>query len=418
MASGNEPEKTAEAAKSASFKLANLDEKEKNRALRAIAAGLVKNRNKIIDANRDDVKKARKNGKGSAFIDRLMLDDERIDKMAESVLVVEALPDPVGEVIKTWRRPNALEISKVRVPLGVIAIIYESRPDVGVQAGALCLKSGNCVILRGGSDAGNSNIEIVKVMKQACENTDLSPECIQIIKDASHDTVKELLKMNRYIDLVMPRGGEALIRMVSENSRIPVIKHYKGVCHVYVDNESDGEMAHEICFNAKVQRPGVCNAMETMLVHKDIAGKFLKKMLSRFREAGVQIRGDERVRRVAGWVKPATMEDWDAEYLDLILSVRVVDSIDEAISHINEHGSKHSDAIVTFNYDKARKFLRLVDSAVVYVNASTRFTDGGEFGFGAEIGISTDKFHARGPMGLEELTSYKYMVYGNGQVRE
>ncbi len=390
----------------------------KDAALVKISENLKAGASDITAANAIDVKKAREAGKDSAFIDRLKLDEKRVDKMAESVLQVKNLSDPVGRTIKKWTRPNGLEIEKIAVPIGVIGIIYEARPDVSAEASALCLKSGNSVILRGGSDAYNSNRVIVDAIKSGCESAGLDPACVQMLDDTSHEAVVELLKMHGLVDLIIPRGGEALIKMVTENSRIPVIKHYKGVCHVFVDSSADFGMAESICFNAKVQRPSVCNAMEAMLVHESIADKFLPSMLDKFKEAGVEVRGDKKVKSIAPWVNAASDDDWGREYLGLILAVKIVSSLEEAAEHINTYGSSHSDAIVTSDYSSSRKFLKLVDSSAVYVNASTRFTDGGEFGFGAEMGISTDKLHARGPMALEELTSYKYQISGSGQIRE
>lgn len=411
-------EKTGRNARKASAALACAGTLIKNAALAGISDNLKGGVSRLLQANEKDVASARQNGRGEAFIDRLKIDEERIEKMAASVLEVMELPDPVGSGIKKWKRPNGLEIEKIRVPIGVIGIIYEARPDVSVEASALCLKSGNCVILRGGSDAYNTNRSLVDIISRSLEEAKLPTGCVQMLDDTSHETVLKLLKMSDCIDLIIPRGGEKLIEMVSENSRIPVIKHYKGVCHVYVDSSADLKMAGEVCFNAKVQRPSVCNAMEAMLVHDGVAGEFLPAMLERFREAGVELRGDENVKSIAPWVNPASEEDMGKEYLSLVLLVRTVASLDEAAAYINEYGSSHSDAIITRDYDSARSFLAKVDSAAVYVNASTRFTDGGEFGFGAEMGISTDKLHARGPMALEELTSYKYLVYGSGQIRE
>jgi glutamate-5-semialdehyde dehydrogenase len=405
-------------AKAASRKLAAFGTNVKNSALEAMASSLKDSRDSIMEANKRDIEKARKKGRSRAFIDRLTITSSRFEDMVNSILHVAKLPDPVGEVMRMWRRPNGLEIGKVRVPIGVIGIIYEARPNVSVDASCLCLKSGNSVILRGGTDAINSNLTIVDVLSKAAACAGIPDGSLQLVEDTSHRAVKALLQLDRYVDLIIPRGGEALIRVVTENSKIPVIKHYKGVCHVYVDSEADFKIAREVCFNAKVQRPGVCNAMETMLVHKKVARKFLKPMFKRFKTAGVEIRGCPEVRKIVSTVKKATEKDWSTEYLDLILSVKVVSSPEEAINHINTYGSGHSDAIITTNLNSARRFLTEVDSACVYVNASTRFTDGGEFGLGAEIGISTDKFHARGPMGLEELTTYKYIIYGDGQVRE
>jgi glutamate-5-semialdehyde dehydrogenase len=414
----NEVQLIGKRAGSASRMLAILPTAVKNTALELMASSLEENRGAIMEANRRDIKAAEKKGVSLAFIDRLTLTPSRFQDMVDSVLQIARLADPVGEVIRAWRRPNGLEINKVRVPLGVIGIIYEARPNVSVDAGCLCLKSGNCVILRGGADAINSNTAIVDVLEKAAVRAGIPRGSIQMLKDTSHAAVKALLRLDRYVDLIIPRGGEGLIRTVVENSTIPVIKHYKGICHVYVDGEADMEMARRICFNAKVQRPGVCNAMETMLVQRNVAKRFLKPMFRKFREAGVELRGCPEVRKIVPGVGKVAEKDWSTEYLDMVLSVKVVSGIEEAIEHVNTYGSGHSDAIVTSNYDNARKFSREVDSAAVFVNASTRFTDGGEFGFGAEIGISTDKLHARGPMALEELTTYKYVVYGDGQVRE
>jgi glutamate-5-semialdehyde dehydrogenase len=338
--------------------------------------------------------------------------------MADSLVELAKLHDPVGEVIKAWRRPNGLWIHKVRAPIGVVAIIYESRPNVTADCIGLCFKSGNSVILRGGSESLRSNLAIFNVLNDVVMKQGIKAGVINLIATADRKAIDELLKQDAYIDLVIPRGGEGLIRHVAQISRIPVIKHYKGICHVYVDDWADLNMALAICFNAKVQRPGVCNAMESMLVHKDVAVRFLPGMIRKFRAAQVEIRGCALTRKIVKDVKLAREKDYATEYLDLILSVKVVSDLAEAIGHINQYGSRHSDSIVTENYDNALAFLRGVDSACVYVNASTRFTDGNQFGLGAEIGISTDKLHARGPMALEELTTYKYMIFGNGQIRE
>lgn len=405
-------------AKSCSFALSTMKTSGKNAALRAMASGMEKNRGKIMDANERDIILAKKKGRSKAFIDRLMLTPSRFRNMIDSIMQIARLPDPVGEVIKTWKRPNGLEINKVRVPLGVIGIIYEARPNVSVDASCLCLKAGNCVILRGGSDAIGSNIAIVEVIMEAAGRAGVPSGAVQIIRDTTHKAVLALLRLDGCIDLIMPRGGEDLIRTVVKNSTIPVIKHYKGICHIFIDCKADLKMAEKICFNAKIQRPGVCNAMETMLVHKSIAKRFLRPVLTKFRKAGVELRGCPEVRKIMPSVKKAVVKDWSTEYLDMILSVKVVTGIEEAVNHINTYGSGHSDSIVTSDYNNARRFAGEVDSAAVFINASTRFTDGGEFGFGAEIGISTDKLHARGPMALEELTSYKYVIYGDGQIRE
>ena len=414
----SEIRRLCERAKYASRTLALADTKTKNDALIAMAHALVRNASYLIRENNRDLAGAGKKKLSNAMIDRLTLNSSRIISMSESLLKIAKLKDPVGEIIETVKRPNGLVIRKVRVPIGVILIIYESRPNVTSDCIGLCLKSSNAIILRGGSEAINSNIAIFNVLEKEALRNRLPADSISIIKATDRRLVDELLTQEGLIDLVMPRGGESLIREVSEKSCVPVIKHYKGVCHTFVDESADLKMAEEICFNAKVQRPGVCNAMETMLVHKDIAKKFLPPMIRRFKDAGVQIRGSKNVKRLVRDIKLAKEDDWYTEYLDLILSVKIVADADAAISHIMKYGSYHSDAIVTESKKSADKFLREVDSACVYVNASTRFTDGGEFGKGAEIGISTDKIHARGPMGLEELTSYKYVIFGNGQVRK
>lgn len=408
----------AKSAKVASRTLANSSTDIKNRVLEITARKLIEYTPKIIEENLKDMRAGEEKGLTKAMLDRLHLNEKRIKAMVDSVRDIIGLPDPVGEVVKMWRRPNGLVIGKMRVPLGVVAIIYESRPNVTIDAAALCIKSGNAVILRGGSEAINSNRILVNIIREALSEVGLPRDIVTFVDTTDRDVVLELLKLDELIDVVIPRGGESLIRFVAENSRIPVVYHYKGVCHTYVDEFADIDMAVKICFNAKVQRPGVCNAMETMLVHSKIADRFLPVMCKKFMEAQVELRGCERTRAIVPEVKPATEEDWYAEYLDLILAIKVVDSIDEAIEHINHYGSHHSDAIVTNNYDNAMRFLREVDSAAVYVNASTRFTDGYEFGLGAEMGISTQKLHVRGPMGLEDLTCLKYIILGCGQIRE
>ena len=408
----------AKRAKVASKDLANLSSGIKEKMLLLMAEAINDNKKKIKEENYKDMEKAKEKKFPRAFIDRLVLNEKRIEKMVISLKEVAKLEDPVGKVESMWRRPNGLLVGKVRTPLGVIGFIYESRPDVTVEASALCLKSGNAVILRGGSEAINSNITLVNILSGVLQKLHLPEGSLQIIKTTERRAIMEMLKLDEYIDVIIPRGGENLIRTVVENSTIPVIKHYKGICHTYVDEEADLKMAEEIVFNAKVQRPGVCNAMETLLVHKKIAKAFLPSMIERLQKAGVEIRGDEKTFNLVKGIKKAIEEDWSTEYLDLILSVKIVEDINEAISHINKYGSHHSDAIVTTNYEKSRKFLQEVDSAAVFVNASTRFTDGGEFGLGAEIGISTQKLHARGPMGVNELTSTKFIILGNGQIRK
>jgi glutamate-5-semialdehyde dehydrogenase len=407
----------AQDAKQASRVLLTLSSAAKNKVLKSMAAALISKKELMLKANKKDIKKAVASRKSPAFIDRLTLTDKRIKEMSDSLLELAKLADPVGEVIKAWRRPSGIWIHKVRTPIGVIAIIYESRPNVTSDCIGLCFKSGNSVILRGGSESINSNISIYRILKEAIKKYGIHEGTINMVATSDRNAVDVLLKLNNYIDLVIPRGGEGLINRVTKSSRIPVIKHYKGICHVYVDEWADLNMAQNICFNAKVQRPGVCNAMESMLVHKDVAGRFLPGMLKKFKQAKVEIRGCNITRKIVKDVKRATLKDYNTEYLDLILSVKVVEGLKEAIDHINYYGSHHSDSIVTDNYEHALEFLKQVDSACVYVNASTRFTDGYQFGLGAEIGISTDKLHARGPMALEELTTYKYMVFGNGQIR-
>ncbi|MFH1190566.1 MAG: glutamate-5-semialdehyde dehydrogenase [Candidatus Omnitrophota bacterium] len=403
--------------KAASRELALVDTKVKDRALVAMGRALMKNAPRIVGENERDLSSAKRRELSPALIDRLRLTSLGVSSMAKSLADIARLKDPVGEVIETVKRPNGLLIKKVRVPIGVILMIYESRPNVTGDCIGLCLKSSNAVILRGGSEALRTNMALFNVLNAAGVKSGLPAHSIAMIKDTDRRVVNGLLECDGLIDLVMPRGGESLIREVTRRSRIPVIKHYKGVCHTYVDRSADLKMAEEICFNAKVQRPGVCNAMETMLVHGKVAEKFLGPMIKRFTDSLVEIRGCPETRKIAPHVKRAAENDWYTEYLGLVLSVKVVKDVDEAIAHIMKYGSYHSDAIVTRDRKNAAKFLNEVDSACVYVNCSTRFTDGGEFGKGAEMGISTDKLHARGPMGLEELTSYKYMIYGAGQIR-
>jgi glutamate-5-semialdehyde dehydrogenase len=404
-------------AKRSSRELALIGTAAKDRALRAMARSLVSGCGKIVRENEKDVAAAEGKGLKSSLVDRLRLDRAGVAAMADSLAAIASLKDPVGQTIERRLRPNGLKIEKVRVPIGVILIIYESRPNVTSDCAGLCLKSSNAIILRGGSEAIRSNIAIFDILRAQAVRNGLPADCISMIRDTDRRVVEALLKHEGLIDLVIPRGGESLIREVARKSRIPVIKHYKGVCHTYVDAGADLRMAESICYNAKVQRPGVCNAMETMLVHRSVAADFLPGMIRSLRSAGVEIRGCAETRRIVRGVRRATEDDWYSEYLDLVLSVKVVKDIGEAIDHIMKYGSYHSDAIVTRDRKAADRFLAEVDSACVYVNASTRFTDGGQFGKGAEMGISTDKIHARGPMGLEELTSYKYIIMGNGQVR-
>jgi glutamate-5-semialdehyde dehydrogenase len=382
-----------------------------------MAAGLEAAADKLIAENKKDVATAEQKGLSRAMIDRLTLTHDRIKAMADGLREVAALPDPVGEVIGMRRRPNGMQVGRMRVPIGLIGIIYESRPNVTADSAGLCLKSGNGVLLRGGSEAVYSNAAIVEVLSRAGAEAGIPDGAVSFIENPDRSCVMGMLKLNGVIDLIIPRGGEGLVRMVSENSTIPVIKHDKGVCHVYVDRKANLDMAMDICFNAKVQRPGTCNAMEAMLVHKDLASSFLPVMLDRFMKAGVEIRGCARTKAQVPAVKAAAENDWDTEYNDLILNVKIVDDIDQAMEHIAVHGSQHSEAIVTDDYADAMRFQREVDASAVFVNASTRLNDGFEFGLGAEIGISTTRIHARGPMGLEELTSTKFIVFGNGQVR-
>ncbi|WP_022846929.1 MULTISPECIES: glutamate-5-semialdehyde dehydrogenase [unclassified Desulfurobacterium] len=411
--------KIAEEAKKVSYKLTGISTNVKNRTLLKAAELIDAKRDLIKAENEKDLKAAEEKGLSKAMIDRLLLNEKRIKGMIDVLHDVAKMEDPVGSVIKMWKRPNGIKIGKMRVPLGVVGIIYESRPNVTVEAASLCIKSSNAIILKGGKEAINSNRVLVNILKEAAESEGFPPEAIQFVDTTDRSIVKEMVQLDQFIDVIIPRGGEGLIRFVAENSRIPVIKHYKGVCHVFVDKFADLEKAWNICFNAKVQRPGVCNAMETMLVHSEIADGFMPEMIERFKKAGVELRGCERARAYdPEYIKEATEEDWYAEYLDLILAVKIVDSLEEAIEHINTYGSHHSDAIVTENYTNGMKFLNDIDSAAVYINASTRFTDGNVFGLGAEMGISTDKIHVRGPMGLEDLTIPKYIIFGNGQIRE
>ncbi|MDD3582153.1 MAG: glutamate-5-semialdehyde dehydrogenase [Desulfobacca sp.] len=410
--------KMAQEAKGAARRLATLPHPLKNQALNLIADKLWQEKEAIQAENRVDVEAAQALGHPAAFIDRLTLSDKVIQSMVKGLQEVVQLPDPVGAVTSMWRRPNGLLVGRQRIPLGVIGFIYESRPNVTVDAAALCLKSGNAIILKGGKEAIRSNLILAQIMAQALEAAGVPGAAVQVIPTTEREAVTELLKLDELVDLIIPRGGEGLIRFVAENSRIPVLKHYKGVCHIYVDADADLDLASEVCFNAKVQRPGVCNAMETMLVHEQVAPQFLPAMLARFRQAQVELRGCPRTKEIDPQVKPATDADWPEEYLDLILAVRVVPDLDAALDHIDRYGSKHTEAIITRDYDNAQRFLNEVDSSVVLVNASTRFNDGGELGLGAEIGISTSKLHAFGPMGLEELTTTKFIVYGSGQIRK
>lgn len=404
-------------AKEAARVLARVSTAAKDEALYRIAEALESREEEILAANALDMAAGEKRGLSRALLDRLLLTSGRIKEMAAGVRAVAALPDPVGEIVRMWRRPNGLQIGKMRVPLGVVGMIYEARPNVTVDAAALCLKTGNAIILRGGSEAINSNVKIAAIIQQAVVEVGLPEGCVQLVGTTDRQAVDILLRMNAYLDILIPRGGAELIQKVVQNATVPVIETGVGNCHVYVDEDADWDMARRIIINAKTQRPGVCNAMETLLVHEKIAADFLPLVVKDLEERGVEIRGCPRSRDIMPHLKAATEDDWYAEYLDLILAVRVVKDMEEALEHIYTYGTKHSEAIVTNNYARAQRFLREVDAAAVYVNASTRFTDGYQYGFGAEIGISTQKLHARGPMGLEELTTIKYVVYGDGQIR-
>jgi len=408
----------AKAARDAAHKLGRFSSAQKNSALYAIAAGLEKEADFIQAENNKDLLRAEEMGLSGAMIDRLTIKAATIDAMIAGLNEVAHLNDPVGTMGPTWIRPNGLQVARMRIPLGVIGIIYESRPNVTVDAAGLCLKAGNAVILRGGSEAFYSNQALAVVIERALENSGLPDKSVQVVPVREREAVFALLNQEAFVDLIIPRGGEGLIRSVVENSKIPVLKHYKGVCHIYVDVDADLDMAKNICFNAKVQRPGVCNAMETLLVHRSVAEVFLPAMAGRFGEAGVELRGCAATCRILPDARKAQESDWPAEYLDLILAVKVVEDMDEALEHIAAYSSNHSEAIVTRDYERAQRFVREADSSVVLVNASTRFNDGGQLGLGAEIGISTSKLHAFGPMGLEELTTSKFVVQGNGQIRD
>jgi glutamate-5-semialdehyde dehydrogenase len=406
-----------QAAKKAARTLATASTPVKNQALLQAATRLRQNRDALLAANFQDVEAGRNKGLSSAMLDRLTLTEARIDTMAKGLEIIADLPDPIGETLTQWRRPNGLEIGQVRIPLGVVGVIYESRPNVTADAAGLGLKAGNAVILKGGSEAFRTNGAITDTLTAAAVGAGLPEATIQLVRSTDRQAVATLLRQERFVDVIIPRGGEELIRAVTERSAVPVIQHFSGICQTYIDAEADLQKAARICMNAKVQRPWVCNAMENLLVHESVASQFLPALVVDLEKAGVEIRGCERTRKIIPQVKAATEEDWRTEYLDLILSVKVVDSLDDALNFINAYGSGLADAIVSENYSHVRRFLNEVDSATVYANASTRFTDGFEFGFGAEVGISTNRLHARGPMGLRELTTYKYIIQGDGQVR-
>ena len=405
-------------ARAASFEMARLSTETKNNALCRMANALETNADRILSANRKDAEAAKAKGMKPALLDRLTLDKRKIETMARSLREVAGLPDPVGAILNSWTRPNGLIIGQLRVPLGVVGVIYESRPDVTSDAAGICIKSGNAVILRGGSDAINSNITIGEILRDALTGTVVPSDAIQVISSTERSVAEEFMQMREYVDVLIPRGGADLIRTVVEKARIPVIETGTGNCHVYVEEDADLDRAILIVINAKCQRPGTCNAAEKLLVNNSIAELFLPKAITALRAQGVEVRGCEQTVKIVPDVKPATEEDWYKEYLDLIIGVKVVKDLNEAIAHINKYGTKHSEAILTSNFDKALRFMREVDAAAVYWNASTRFTDGNQFGLGAEIGISTQKLHARGPMSVQHLTTTKYCVLGSGQIRE
>jgi len=407
----------AKDAKAASRLLRKAGRATKDAALELMADQLTKRAREIIKENEKDLSQAESAGLSSAMIDRLTLNEKVLKEMCDSLREVAYLPDPVGEITRMWKRPNGLSVGRMRIPLGVIGFIYESRPNVTVDAAALCVKSGNAVILKGGSEAFHSNLILGQVLREALKEAGLPQNAVQVIASKDRDAVRVLSELQEDLDVIIPRGGEGLIRFVTSHARVPVLKHYEGICHIYVDELADLDLAQEVCFNAKVQRPGVCNAMETMLVHSGIADAFLPAMLQRFRNAGVEIRGCPGTLQAAPGTRPADESDWGREFLDLILAVKVVSTMEEALDHIEKYGSNHTEAIITNDYNRAQQFLAEVDSSVVLVNASTRFNDGNQLGLGAEIGINTSKLHAFGPMGLEELTTTKFIVYGQGQIR-
>jgi glutamate-5-semialdehyde dehydrogenase len=418
MSIRNTIESLAVAARKAARDVASLSTTSKNNVLLRMAEALQEQKEYIQAENEKDLAKGREKGLSGAMLDRLALSDKVIESMIVGLQEVVALPDPVGEIDEMVKRPNGLMVGRMRIPLGVIGMIYESRPNVTVDAAALCLKAGNAILLRGGSEAINSNLALAKVLQDALASENINPAAIQVVPITDREAVNVLLSLDEHIDLIIPRGGEGLIRFVAENSRIPVLKHYKGVCHVFVDADVDLDMAVNIVMNGKCQRPGVCNALETLLVHQDIAAAFLPLAASKLVEAGVELRGCPRTKEILPDIKNAVEEDWPAEFLDLILAVKVVDDLDAAMDHIVKYGSQHTEVIVTRSYANSQRFIKEVDASAVMINASTRFSDGGQFGLGSEIGISTTKLHAYGPMGLKELTTRKFIVYGDGQVRD
>jgi glutamate-5-semialdehyde dehydrogenase len=405
-------------AKAASIEMAQLSAEAKSTAICKMANALEANVDKILAANQKDVKASKVKGLKAALLDRLALDQKKVQTMAKELREVSALPDPIGVILSSWTRPNGLIISQIQVPLGVVGIIYESRPNVTADSAGICIKSGNAVILRGGSDALNSNIAIGEVLREALAGTNVPMDAVQVVNSPDRKVAEELMGMREYIDVLIPRGGSNLIKIVVEKSRIPVIETGTGNCHIYVEEDADLEKATPIVINAKVQRPGTCNAAEKLIVHSKIAKSYLPIVIAELRRNGVEIRGDEETRKIVPDVKAATETDWNTEYLDLIMGIKVVKNLDEAIAHINKYGTKHSDSILTKDFAKAMKFIKEIDSAAVYWNASTRFTDGNQFGLGAEIGISTQKLHARGPMSVQHLTTTKYVILGDGQIRK
>lgn len=404
-------------AKEASYELMNATTTEKNNALLSMAENLLRSKDYILEENKKDLQRAIDKGISKSMLDRLSLNEDRLKDMADGLKQIVALPDPIGEITSMWKRPNGLQIGKQKVPLGVIGIIYEARPNVTCDAAGLCLKSGNVAILRGGSEAINSNMALVKALREGIKKSGLLEDSIQLIEDTSRQVATEMMKLNEFIDVLIPRGGAGLIQTIVKNATVPVIETGTGNCHVYVDEYADLDMAKDIVINAKVSRPGVCNAEEKLIINEKVAKEFLPTIVKSLRENNVEVRGDNKSRLIMSDIIEATGEDWAKEYLDYIISIKIVSDIDEAISHINKYGTGHSEVIVTKDYNNSQRFLQRIDAAAVYINSSSRFTDGSEFGFGAEIGISTQKLHARGPMGLNELTTVKYIIYGNGQIR-
>ena len=411
-------EEMGQKAQDAAFELGQLGSKEKNTALLTMADSLVLNTKEIVAANKEDYDKAKENGTKKAMLDRLLLTPDRINDMANGLRQVVELPDPIGKVDRGWQTTSGLDITQERVPLGVIGMIYEARPNVTVDAAGLCFKAGNAVILRGGKEAINSNIALSETLRHALEKVGINQDAVQLIDDVSHETAQKMMELNQYIDVLIPRGSGKFIKMVVDKAKVPIIETGAGNCHIYVDKDADLDKALKIIINAKVQRPSVCNAAEKVILHRDIANQFLPELYDALRANSVEVRGDTLSKAIVPDIVPATEEDWGTEYDDYIIAVKIVDSIDDAIKHINKYNTKHSESIITENYSSSRQFMKQIDAAVVYTNASTRFTDGQQFGFGAEIGISTQKLHARGPMGANELTTTKYLVQGDGQIRE